>query len=276
MKPSTWAFIAAGAAGVAGLVYKLRDHLHAKKHREDTHTIFKQTHVKGIESAVGIMAQAVRDGRYVPPEWVQIPYGDLTVTVGADMLKVDRQDGQKLRMMVSWPETQEICKTIGCVAPTQKLVDAIYAAAPVKTVFHSLVVKSDPESGGAKMHSMEHALKANADVDEQLAAKGWDGSTLQSGAEKYWLLSPRLTENSPHSGKPAAINYGARDKNGKALQPPSAAHDINYLGDSSQQIRPIARFATDKAGNKVDLLDVFAQEGIPAQYLDLFRTTEVS
>lgn len=257
-----------GAALVAYGTHKLRE-LHSRRvHREDTFRAPPGFRVAGDDSAVGVMAQAVRDGAFTEPAFVDVPMGDLTLSVGTDTLK---KDG--LRLMVSWPETIEIAKTYDWIAPSKKIADAVYAAAPTKTSFHSLVTASDPESGGAKMHTLEFAKRYNADVDAQLAAKGWDSSTLQSGAEKYWILSPRLAETVKATGAPAAVNYGDWDASGKPLQSPGAMHDVNYPGDYSQLFRPISRYARDAQGNQVDLLDwMVTNDDVPQRFADLFKS----
>lgn len=268
--------IGAIVLGVGGAVAYAAKHLRTvhslRKHREDTFPLVPRTNVSGEDSAVGVMASAVRDGAFTQPAFVEVPLGDLMVTVGADMLK---KDG--LRLMVSWPETIELAKTHGWIAPSKKIADAIYQAAPVKTSFHSLVTASDPSSGGAKMHTLDFARRYNADVDTQLAGKGWDSNTLQSGAEKYWLLSPRLAETVKATGAPAAVNYGGWSAQGTPLQSPGAMHDVNYPGDYSQLYRPIMRYAKDAQGNQVDLLDwMVANDSVPARYADLFRGDESS
>lgn len=265
-----------GGAGVLAYGAKHLRTLHSRrKHREDTFKIsglggarrVAGMRVGDTDSAVGVMAQAVRDGAFTQPAFVDVPLGDLMISVGADMLK---KDG--LRLMVSWPETIELAKARGWIAPSKKIADAIYAAAPVKTVFHSLVTASDPASGGAKMHTLDFAKRYNADVDSQLSAKGWDSGTLQSGAEKYWLLSPRLAETVKATGAPAAVNYGGWSGQGTPLQSPGAMHDVNYPGDYSQLYRPIQRYAHDAQGNQVDLLDWMVEnDSVPSRFADLFR-----
>ncbi len=254
-----------GAGGLAAYGARHLRALHSRrKHREDTFPVGGM-HVGLADSAVGVMAQAVRDGAFTQPAFVDVPLGDLTISVGTDMLK---KDG--LRLMVSWPETIEIAKGRGWIAPSKKIADAIYAAAPTHTAFHSLVTASDPSSGGEKMHTLDFARRYNQDVDSQLS--GWDGTTLQSGAEKYWLLSPRLAETVKATGAPAAVNYGGWSAQGTPLQSPGAMHDVNYPGDYSQLYRPIARYAHDAQGNQVDLLDwMVANDSVPAQFADLFR-----
>ncbi len=194
------------------------------------------------DNASGLLLQAVKSGTIEPIRWAKIPMGDLTLTVAADALRAP-VGGDSLRLFASWPETIEICREIakdsgGCIAPSKQIADAIYATAPTKTAFHSLVRPDDPESGGAKMHTIDFVKKYNADVDAQIAAKrGGDG--LVSGHEKYWILHPRLSETVRSTGRPAAINYGAWDASGNVLQSPGGRHDIEYVGDYSQLVRPV-------------------------------------
>lgn len=265
------AVVLGGAGVLAYGAQRLRTLHSRRKHREDTFKVMGRANVGDADSAVGVMAQAVRDGAFTQPAFVDVTLpsssGDLTISVGADMLK---KDG--LRLMVSWPETIELAKARGWIAPSKKIADAIYAAAPVKTVFHSLVTASDPASGGAKMHTLDFARKYNQDVDSQLSSKGWDSGTLQSGAEKYWLLSPRLAETVKATGAPAAVNYGGWSGQGTPLQSPGAMHDTNYPGDYSQLYRPIQRYAHDAQGNQVDLLDWMVEnDSVPSRFADLFR-----
>jgi len=289
------AVLGAGAAA-AYAATKLRELHSRRKHREDTFPLGSALRrspgvsqmpvnckfirgqrvcgpgvgVGDSDSAVGVMAQAVRDGAFTQPGFSDVQMGDLTLSVGNDALK---KDG--LRLMVSWPETVEIAKSHGWIAPSKAIADAIYAAAPVKTAFHSLVTASDPESGGAKMHTMAFAQKYNDDVNKQLVAKNWDSTMLQSGAEKYWILSPRLAETVKATGAPAAVNYGGWDANGKPLQSPGAMHDINYPGDYSQLYRPIMRYATDSQGNQVDLLKWMVEnDSVPQHFADMFDDGE--
>lgn len=254
--------VGAGALIYLGLAVK-----NALSRRRDE----KDVNVSGEHSdsspATGVLMAAVKNGQAFTPDFTDVTLPDGTiVSVANETLKLDG-----LRMPVSWPDTIEIGKKFGWVAPSKKIADAIYAAAPTKTSFHSLVTASDPESGGEKMHTYGFVKKYNADVDGQLAAKGYS-SGLQSGAEKYWLLDERLGETVAATGKPAAVNYGAWDAAGNVLQSRSGRHDVNYSGDYSQLLRPIQRYGRDKNGNKVDLLDwMVANDNVPRAFADLFK-----
>lgn len=232
--------------------------------------------VNGIDTpATGLLAKAVLEGTHHEPTWVEIPFEDMTISVAADALTAD-VDGRALRLMTSWPDTIAIANKLGTIPASKRIADAIYAAATKKTAFHSLVTASDPASGGAKMHTVEFARRYNDDVDAQLA--GVAAGTLVAGHEKYWLLSSRLAELSPHSKQPAAINYGAWTKDGKVQQPESAAHDIKYPGDYSQLYRPVKRYATRTSdGARIDLLDwIETHENVPNAFTSLFRMEEAA
>lgn len=225
--------------------------------------------------ATGMLVKAVRAGAFERPQWVKVPMGDLTLTVARDALRADSGAGLA-RLPVSWPDTIEIANQEGWIAPSKKIADAIYASAPIKTAFHSLVTVSDPESGGAKMHGLPFAWKYNRDIDGQIAkaiasGKG-NADGLVSGHEKYWILHPRLKETVASTRRPAAINYGGWTANGIAQQPPGGRHDIDYPGDYSQLYRPVQRYAERADGSKVDLLDwIEENEGVPRTFTNLFR-----
>lgn len=243
------------------------------------HPNYSEAHAAGTSEtqATGLLAAAVQNGTYEAPTYVPVtlpdPAGDLTMMVGADMLRVTAPDGTLIRGPVSWPDTIAIANTLGGIAPSKRIADAIYAAAPIKTVFHSLVTASDPESGGAKMHGLPFAERYNTDVDSQIATQnGTPGTSFSSGAEKYWLLHPRLSETVAATGQPAAVNYGAWNANGAVQQTVGGRHDINYPGDMSQLFRAIQRYATRADGTRVDLLTWIEQnDGVQSEFTNLFR-----
>jgi len=223
--------------------------------------------------ATGKLHAAVREKRQDPLRWVPVeaPALDLKFWTTTDGLSVDGR-----RLGVSYRETIEIAKLLGgdVIPATKKLVDAIYAAAPIKTAFHSLVTASDPDSGGTKMGSDEFASKYNADVDRQIVAKG--GTPLESfaaGHDKYWLLHPRLAEKIKATGLPAAINYGGHEAGGKPQQSVGGRHDVEHM-DYSQLFRPVKRYAMRLSdGSKVDLLAwAETEEGVPSRFTEPFKT----
>jgi len=229
------------------------------------------------DKATGVLVGRVRDGEQEPIQWVDVPGPDgMTVTVASDDLRATTpwSSGKALRLPTSWPETVAIARSLsaqlgeGVIVASQRLADALYAAAPVKTAFHSQVTASDPDSGGWKMHSADATLKYNADVDAQVAGR----SGLVAGHQKHWLLHPRLAETVKATGKPAAVNYGAWTSAGKVQQSPGAMHDVDYGGDTSQLFRAVKRFAKAGDGSVVYLLEWMERaESVPRRFTDLFR-----
>lgn len=227
----------------------------------------------------GLLLRAIKDGTAEPIKWVQVdaPDLDLRFWAASDAMRAP-VDGVATRLGVSYDETIEALQALGAgklIPATQRLADAVYRAAPIKTAFHSLVTASDPESGGVKMHSVEFARKYSGDVDAQVQAAGGKPGDFQAGADKYWILHPRQVEKV--NGQPVAVNYGGWDKGGKPLQPVGGRHDVHHT-DYSQNLRPIKRYAEKLSdGSKVDLLDwAESAEAVPARFTEPFRGAAVA
>jgi hypothetical protein len=235
------------------------------------------------DMATRALAQAVHDKSHVPVQWADIPGPDgMTITVATDDLMATPgwSDGP-LRLPSSWPEHVAMARDlsaqlgVGVIVASQKIADAIYDAAKangVTTAFHSLVTPNDPDSGGWKMESADFAKKYNADVNKQVSDKGGAGGKVIAGHQKHWILHRRLSETVKATGRPAAINYGGWDANGRPQQSPGGRHDIDYAGDYSQLFRAVKRMAKAADGSPVDLLAWIEQnENVPRLYTDLFR-----
>lgn len=225
----------------------------------------------------GILLDAVKSGKIDGLRWVQVeaPDLDLKFWTTADDMMAPGPDGNLLRLGVSYNDTKEILRTLGqghFMPATKKLVDAIYAAAPIKTAFHSLVQANDPDSGGIKMHSVEFAKRYNADIDAQIAAAKGQETSWAAGHDKYWILHPRMAETIKITRQPAAVNYGGHDAKGHPLQPASAMHDVLH-SDYSQLLRPVKVWGERISdGTPVNLLDWAEQnEGVPSQFTDPYR-----
>lgn len=244
--------------------------------------------------ATGKLLPILRARTNEPIQLVDIPGPDgMTITVGKDNVKGDAGNGRPDRLIGGWLEMIEADKLLSqqigqpVIAPSKRIVDAIYAAAPIKTVFHSQVT-ADPASGGAAMHELPALKKQNDDLDQQIRAAGGDPATsFSAGGDKYWMLSPLLAkrdgdrfhgrdtgEDALHPGthRPVVVNYGGHDARGHAQQMEAAAHDADYPGDSSQAKRVVLRYAKGRNGERVDLLDWIEQnENVPRRYTDLYR-----
>ena len=238
------------------------------------------TQAPAFGSAVGVLLRNVQAGLYDAPTWVDVPLGDMIVTVGSDNLK-SSSDGSSpsLRLPVTWPETYAITRVIGdsigedLIAPSQKIADAIYAAAKTKTVLDG--------QGTSAMTAMSTVQAYNHDVDQQIAKKGGSPDGLVSGHEKYWILHSRLDPSVNNvilaqNGFPPiadpAVNYGGWGPNGRPIQTVGGRHNAEHV-DYSQLIRLVKRWAKKKDGTRVDLLAWIEQnEGVSSKYTDLFRS----
>jgi len=238
----------------------------------------------GGAPAGGQLPAAVSAGTAGPIQWVSAPGPDgMTITVAADALTAPI-GGAQLRAPVSWLDTIAAARAIhdtqgvDTIAPSKQLADAIYAAATVKTTLHGLVQKAGDD---AKMGTVDFARRYNADVDQQIRAAGHtpgDGA-LVSGAEKYWLLDPRLDKDTNDralraTGLPSppgnpAVNYGGWI-GGKPVQSVGGRHNDGHY-DYSQTFRPVKRWAVGADGSPVDLLAwIRDNENVPAQFVSLF------
>jgi hypothetical protein len=230
--------------------------------------------------ASGLLARSVQAGTYEAPTWVEVPLGDMTITVAADNLKaVPDGSTSPLRLPVTWPETYAIAQAMGAalgediIAPSQKIADAIYRAATTMTVLHG--------QGTGAMIALATSENYNRDIDQQIAQKGGAAGGLVSGHEKYWILHPRLDQavndatlrasGLPPVGPNPAVNYGGWGPDGKPIQTVGGRHNAAHV-DYSQLLRPVKRWARKADGTKVDLLAwIEANEGVPSRFTDLFR-----
>lgn len=239
--------------------------------------------------AGGILLRNVKAGSFERPSWVDVRLGDVTVTVAADNLR-SSPDGSSppVRLPVTWPETVGISQALSSVlaedviAPSQKVVDAIHAAAKIRTAFHG--------QGTDAMLALSTVDSFNRDVDRQIASSIASGSGvpggLVSGHEKYWILHPRLDQATndaalrefglPPTGPDPAVNYGAWDDSGKLIQTVGGRHNGGHY-DQSQLYRPVKRWARGAGGARVDMLSwIESNDGVPARFTDLFRHTDVA
>lgn len=217
----------------------------------------------GSAKAGGLLLSAFRNGHTEAIQWVELPVGDLIVTVAADALKGPLGDRAGIRLPVTYEEAVEICRELGCVMPTQEICDAMYARAEARLDHVPLVIKA---SDSAKMCNCEFVLKFHDRVEKQLAKLGPPPGCLAFGAWKLWILHTRIAEK-------GAVNYGFWNlKTRKPVQTVGARHDPKHY-DYSQLLQPVKRMARHATtGAEVDLLDHFGTQGrIPEQYLSAYR-----
>jgi hypothetical protein len=221
---------------------------------------------KESSKAGGLLLSAFRAGKTDAITWVDVPVGDLIVTVAADAVKGPLGDRTGVRLPVCYEEAVEICRELGCVMPTQAICDAMYAQAKGRLNYVPLV-KTPADT--AKMCDCEFVLKFNDKVEKQLGGLGCSPGGLVFGAWKLWILHPRIVER-------GAVNYGFWDiKTKKPVQTVGAKHDAKHY-DYSQLLQPVKRMARDAAtGEPVDLLDYLAKRAkIPGKYLICYRPAQ--
>jgi len=215
--------------------------------------------------AAGLLAAAFREGRTDEIQWVDVTVDDLVVTVASDAMKASLNGQACVRLPVSYAEAVTICTALGCVSPTQKICDAMFAAAKAQLTAVPLVFTATDAS---HINNVDFVLRFHEKVEAQLSAIERGPGDLVFGAWKLWILHPRIVER-------GAINYGFWDKSHKpvkVIQTPGGQHDAAHY-DYSQLLVPVKRMARKAdTGEGVDLLDHIAtHEKIPAKFLDPYK-----
>lgn len=231
----------------------------------------------------GLLRKAVDQGAFEQPIWMEVPFGDLKVLVGAHALRANVA-GRLLRLPVSWEDVIVICKQLGWIPPTIELSDAIWDAATVKIGPVPMGDRSTPALSAIadrKMTTLEFTLGMNARMDARIPEGRW--GELAGTEGKDWVLSKRnlLHSRGGGPGSKGVANYGWHQlPHGEPIQgrgddgsPPW--HDVHHY-DYSQTLRPIQRMARRADGAEVDLLDVIEKQGMPAAVLSPFRAAPKS
>ena len=246
---------------VTKLVQKVKDKAQAIVAPKMAATLPKPT--SGL--AGGLMMAAIRDGTYEPITWttIDVPAGDgtnLKVEVMSDTFKA-KINGLPVRLPMTYGEYQEAARVLAAskgleiIPPTKDIVDAMEAQASAR----GHLVPQDTST----MMSLPSAVKFSQGVDAQFAGKD---QRLLMGPWKFWVLDKDITTElapgmfmgrlTPYPKPPRAVNYGGwdKDENGKPIQTIGRWHDAAHY-DYSQDGMFAKRWATDSAGNRVDLLD---------------------
>lgn len=146
-----------------------------------------------------------------------------TIYVMPDYLAIGA-DWDFLRIPLSYPVAAEIARAFGCVLPTRKLVDAIYAQSAHHLTPH-------PMPPGPQMRSMAYFLEHQRKIEAQ--RRGRPLGELVSGHKKDLVLTNRLFV------KPDRVAiYGWHQRNGEPIQPLSTIHGVRYA-DYSHGLRLI-------------------------------------
>jgi len=144
-----------------------------------------------------------------------------TIWVTPDYLALG-PDRDFLYMPMSWPSATEVARRFGCVLPTPKMVDAIYAQSRVH-------LEPRPLPAGSEMRSNAYFERHQQLIDVQRA--GIPAGTLVAGHKKDVVLSDRLFDRPDR----VAI-YGWHGLDGIPIQPLSTRHGVRYA-DYSHGVR---------------------------------------
>ena len=163
-----------------------------------------------------------------------------TIWVMPDYLAIG-SDSDFLRIPLSFPVATEVARAFGCILPTRKMVDAIYAQA-------SCQLKPQPMKPGPEMRSMAYFVEHQRKIEAQRLGRPL--GELVSGHKKDVVLTNRLFS------KPDRIAiYGWHLPNSEPIQPLSTLHGARYV-DYSHGIRLISQ-STWFEGQVRSVFDLF-------------------
>jgi hypothetical protein len=219
--------------------------------------------LQGQDDAGGLLLAAFQAGE-VDIQWTNVTVDDLIVTVASDAMKATINGRAGVRLPVTYKEAVVICAALGCVSPTQRICDAMFAQAKAQVN----AVELWTPATAAKMNTVGTVLHFNDIVESQLARRALQPVDLVFGGWKLWILHPNITAH-------GAVNYGFWETTRKPVvvrQEPGDKHDALYT-DYSQLLMPVKRTARrGSTGEAVDLLDYIAsREKVPAAYLNPYR-----
>jgi hypothetical protein len=133
-------------------------------------------------------------------------------------------DEDFVRMPMTPYTAQAFCDAFGFVLPTRKMVNDIWAAAPVHLEPRPLTIERESPATFLQHHRI---------IEEQL--KGAPRGSFVAGIKKDVVIGNALRDKSQR----VAI-YGWHYKDGKPIQPVYAGH-VDWYVDYSHGIRPVRR-----------------------------------
>lgn len=136
-------------------------------------------------------------------------------------------DTNFVRVPMNPVTAQKIADRFGCILPTTKMVDAIYAQAEVK-------LSPFPMKAGSSMVSTDYFWRHNMTIEGQL--KNFTPGKLIAGHKKDVVLTNKLVVQPTR----VAI-YGWHMMNGRPIQPLSLVHGYKYA-DYSHGIRLVSNY----------------------------------
>lgn len=152
----------------------------------------------------------------------------VTICVMPDYLSVG-SNADFVRVPLGLPAAADIAERFGFLLPTTRMVDAIYAQAPVR-------LAPQPMPPTAQMSSTDYFWRHNQTVAKQRASAGAQG-LLTAGQKKDIVLSNRLRKA---HGRVAI--YGWHRHEGAPIQPLSTVHGASYA-DYSHGVRLVSTTA---------------------------------
>ena len=167
----------------------------------------------------------------------------LAMSVALDYLTVGT-DADSWLTPLSPQAAERIADRLGCMLPTRRMVDDIYAAAAIK-------LEPQPMTPGPEMTTVSAFLAHDGLVRTQrlALAGGPRPAALVAGHKKDVVLTPRLATS---QGKVAI--YGWHRTNGQAIQPLDLGHTDAWV-DYSHGIRLVRRAMTlDGAATTADAI----------------------
>ncbi len=236
----TWLWTVALAVGIPGLAYGKSLNLPTRIQDMPPGTqLAQQLAQLPLEEREARLTQQVLSGNI--PDFLRVLFpvqvkaiadgktNELIFFASADYLAVGSAKDY-LRMPLTPQTAQHIADTLGCVLPTRKMVDLIYAAAPTK-------LAPVPIPPSPQMTTVPVFTNHNATISDQLAQIPVSTATqgLVAGHKKDVVITPRLKQA---PGKVAI--YGWHQTNGLPIQPLYLGHGERWV-DYSQCIRLISR-----------------------------------
>lgn len=163
----------------------------------------------------------------------------VTVFVTPDYLSVGRDD-DFLLVPLDFVDAAAVASTLGFALPTRRIVDAVYAAAPLQ-------LKPMPLPAGPDMRSVAYILEHRALIEAERGARSL--YELVAGTKKDLVLTPQLLAKPDRE----AI-YGWHQPDGHPIQPLSLVHGVHYA-DYSHGIRLVS--------------ETVLVDGVPRSYFDV-------
>jgi hypothetical protein len=152
---------------------------------------------------------------------------EITLCVMPDYLAVG-SDQDALLVPMGLPTALDVAAHYGFVLPTPRMVDAIYAAAPVK-------LSPEPLPAGNAMCSTAYVVRHERLIEAQRAAKHAPSDALTAGHKKDLVATARLA-----SAPGRVAIYGWHRAPHQPIQPLSTVHGAGYA-DYSHGVRLVSR-----------------------------------